>query len=115
VLVRARSSDEGPGCGRFIGFDYSPFSDFPVLWTTPILLFMTEQETAVLTFLQGCPEMFCARKEIARKAVHRSLYEENPHWLDAALLSLTDRGLIEKNDSAQYRIKPPEDSEVPLP
>ena len=42
----------------------------------------------LVSFLQGSPDAFMARKEIARKAVKRSVFEEDPHWADAALASL---------------------------
>ena len=66
---------------------------------------MTEEERAVVSFLETNPEAYFARKEIARKAVKRSVFEENPHWLDAALAALLLQGLIEQNDSGQYRLK----------
>jgi hypothetical protein len=45
-----------------------------------------------------------ARKEIARKAVKRTVFEENPHWADAPLASLLNQGIVEQNESAQYRL-----------
>lgn len=64
---------------------------------------MTETEYIVIRFLEASPETYYGRREIARKAVKRTLYEENPNWADAALASLRARGLIEENDSGQYR------------
>ena len=49
--------------------------------------------------------VFLARREIARKALKRALFEENPHWADAPLVSLVDQDLIEQNDSGHYRVK----------
>ncbi len=66
---------------------------------------MTQEETAIVLFLKASPEGYFGRKEIARKAVKRSEYEENQHWLDAPLASLLAQGIVEQNDSAQYRIK----------
>ncbi len=66
---------------------------------------MTEEEHAIVTFLGASPETFFARKEIARKAVKRRLYEENPHWLDGPLVSLVLQRLVEQNDAGLYRIK----------
>ncbi len=66
---------------------------------------MTHQEAAIVDFLQGNPEAFVARKEIARRAVRREDYEENPHWVDAPLTSLVSQGIVEQNDSAQYRLR----------
>ncbi len=67
---------------------------------------MTYEEAEIVHFLSGFPEIFVARREIARKAVKRSVFEENPHWLDAPLNSLLGRGVLEQNDNAQYRLKP---------
>ena len=66
---------------------------------------MTEAEFIIVTFLQSSPETFFARKEIARRAVRRSEYEENPHWADAALAGLLLKEVIEQNQSGLYRLK----------
>ena len=49
---------------------------------------MTYEEQLILSFLGGSPEAFFGRREIARKAVKRALYEQNQHWADAPLASL---------------------------
>ena len=66
---------------------------------------MTDAEQLILAFLGSSPETFFARKEIARKAVKRDIYEENQHWADAALASLVLKGVIQQNDSGQYRLQ----------
>jgi hypothetical protein len=65
---------------------------------------MSYEETAIIAFLRGCPDAFVARREIARKALKRTLFEENPHWADASLSSLVDQGLVEQNDSGHYKL-----------
>ncbi len=70
---------------------------------------MTQEEYAIVLFLQSTPETFYARKEIARKAVHRRVYEENPHWIDVPLAALVARGAVEQNDNGQYRWQRPKD------
>jgi hypothetical protein len=65
---------------------------------------MTYEENAILEFLKGSPESFRARREIARKALKRRVFEENPHWADAPLAALLAQRLIEQNEGAQYRI-----------
>jgi hypothetical protein len=65
---------------------------------------MTFEETAILTFLSGSPEAFVARREIARKALKRTIFEENPHWADAALSGLVDQHLVEQDEGGHYRI-----------
>jgi hypothetical protein len=66
---------------------------------------MTYEETAIMNFLKGNPDGYVARREIARKALKRAIFEENPHWADASLTALADQGLVEQNDSGHYRIK----------
>ena len=66
---------------------------------------MTDEEQLIMTFLNSSPETYFARREIARRAVRRQVYEENQHWVDAPLSSLVMQGMIEKNDSGQYRAK----------
>lgn len=66
---------------------------------------MTDEEQLILTFLNSSPETYFARREIARRAVRRQVYEENQHWADAPLASLVLRGVIQQNDGGQYRVK----------
>ena len=66
---------------------------------------MTYEEIAIVNFLKGCRDSFVARREIARKAQKRTIFEENPHWADAPLSSLVDQRVIEQNDSGHYQIK----------
>jgi hypothetical protein len=66
---------------------------------------MTYEELAIMAFLQGTPGCYVARREIARKALKRKVFEENPHWADAPLGGLVDQGLVEQDDSGHYRIK----------
>jgi len=66
---------------------------------------MTYEELAIMNFLKGSPESYAARREIARKALKRTIFEENPHWADAPLASLVDQGVVEQNESGHYRIK----------
>ena len=70
---------------------------------------MTDEESAILLFLQRSPDEFIARKEIARRAVKRKVFEENPHWVDAPLASLLNHRFVEQNDSAQYRLRKSEE------
>jgi hypothetical protein len=72
---------------------------------------MTEEEFNIVNYLQSSPETYFARREIARRAVKRQIYEENQHWADAALTGLLLKGLIEQNESGLYRLK--RDAEVP--
>ena len=66
---------------------------------------MTYEEMAIMNFLRGSPENFVARREVARKALKRTIFEENPHWADAPLAALVDQDLLEQNESGHYKIK----------
>jgi hypothetical protein len=66
---------------------------------------MNYEETAIINFLKCSPESYVARREIARKALKRTVFEENPHWADAALSALVDQALVEQDDSGHFRIK----------
>jgi hypothetical protein len=66
---------------------------------------MTYEEMAIINFLKGNPDSYVARREIARKALKRTIFEENPHWADAPLASLVDQGEVGQNESGHYRIK----------
>lgn len=65
---------------------------------------MTDEEQRITDFLKGSPDSFFARKEIARKAVKRTVYEENPRWAEAPLASLLDKGVVETNDGGHIRL-----------
>jgi hypothetical protein len=65
---------------------------------------VTEDEYIVLMFLKSSPETWFARREIARRAVKRKIFEENAHWADVPLASLVGRGEIEHKDGL-YRLK----------
>ena len=65
---------------------------------------MTPEETAILEYLKARPESAFAKREIARKAVRRAEYEENPHWADAPLAALVNQKLIEIDDNGNYHV-----------
>ena len=60
----------------------------------------------ILEYLKGSPETFFSRKEIAKRAVHRTVYEENPQWCVQPLHALVEKGLVEQGDGGHYRLKP---------
>jgi hypothetical protein len=66
---------------------------------------MSDEELCILNFLQTSPETYFARKEIARKAAKRAVYEANQHWANIPLDALLAQGKIEQNNTGQYRIK----------
>lgn len=67
---------------------------------------MNDFTQQILDFLRANPETYYSRKEICKRAVHRSVYEENPHWANQPLALLVSDGRLEQNDTGHYRIKP---------
>jgi hypothetical protein len=65
---------------------------------------MTSEEAAIINFLIGMPDSYVARREIARKALKRTVFEENPHWADAPLAGLVDKGLLQQDESGRYKV-----------
>jgi hypothetical protein len=66
---------------------------------------MAQEEDRIMDFPKARPETFFARREIARKAVKRRVYEEDQHWADVALASLLAQSLLEQDDSGFYKFK----------
>jgi hypothetical protein len=66
---------------------------------------MTTDEYVILQFLRAYPDSAFSRKEISRKAVKRTDYEENPRWAEIPLASLLAQGLVEADDSGCYQLK----------
>lgn len=66
---------------------------------------MTSEEDSIWLFLSESSESAFSRREIARRAVKRAVFEDNPRWGDDALNSLVARNVIEITDDGHYRIK----------
>lgn len=66
---------------------------------------MTDEQFLIMNFLRSSPESYFGRREIARRAVRRKVYDENQHWADAPLALLMTEGLIEQNAVGLYRLK----------
>lgn len=66
---------------------------------------MSREEYAVWLFLNENPESAFSRREIARRAVKRAVFEQNPNWANEALSALVARGVIEVDEQGCYRLK----------
>jgi len=67
---------------------------------------MNPEEQLILEFLRSAPESFFSRREIARKAVKRTEYEQNRNWADQPLAALVGRKLVELDGGGAYRLRP---------
>jgi hypothetical protein len=65
---------------------------------------MSDEESIILDYLKANPESAFAKREIARRAVRRVVYEQNPRWVDAPLQGLLNRKLIEVDQGGNYHI-----------
>jgi len=65
---------------------------------------MTAEELVIVEFMQHSPETGYSRMEIARKAVKRKEFEENPRWADAPLNALVDRKVVVLDKSGAFRL-----------
>ncbi len=66
---------------------------------------MTYDEHLILQFLRASPDSMFTRKEISRKAVRRTVYDENPRWAEVPLASLVGQGLVQVDENGYYQLK----------
>ena len=66
---------------------------------------MNDEQILILNFLRCSPELWFGKKEIARRAVRRRVFEENPHWADEQLVELIAQRVLEENENGQVRLK----------
>jgi hypothetical protein len=67
---------------------------------------MNDEEVLILRLLESSPDAVYSRREIARKAVRRKVFDENPNWAAASITHLLDRGEIEEDASGGIHCKP---------
>jgi len=65
---------------------------------------MSEEESQILEFLKSQPQSSCNKREIARRAVHRKVYEENPRWVDAPIQGLLNANLIQMDKNGGFHL-----------
>lgn len=66
---------------------------------------MSHEEDSIISLLKGSPHTGFARREIARRAVKRSVYEQNPRWVDEPLAALVARGVVVIDQDGLYHLK----------
>lgn len=69
---------------------------------------VTGEQQIILAFPKQNPGTAFSRREIARKALRRRVYdEENPNWADVALSALVAKALVIIDQVSCYRLPPP--------
>jgi len=66
---------------------------------------MTYDENIILQYLRANPDALFTRKEISRRAVKRTVFDENPRWAETPLASLVGQGLVEVDENGYYQLK----------
>jgi hypothetical protein len=66
---------------------------------------MNDEQIIIINFLRCSLETWFGKKELARRAVRRRVFEENPRWADEPLTELIAQGLVEENQTGQVRLK----------
>ena len=65
---------------------------------------MSDEHVIIINFLNGSPESWFGKKEIARRAVKRKVFDENPCWADGPIRDLIAQHVVEENKEGQVRI-----------
>lgn len=66
---------------------------------------MSDAESILMRFFQENPDARYSRKEVSRRAVKRSVFEEEPRWAEDTLNALVARGFLETDESGYYSLK----------
>ena len=67
---------------------------------------MDSDERAIFDFLKTWGATFVGAKEICRRATTKKRFHEEPDWAKQILLRMAERGILESDSQAKYRIKP---------
>lgn len=67
---------------------------------------MDADERDIYQFLKSWGDEFVAVREICRRAGGKRRYHENPEWAKTVLIRMEERGIVESNATAHYRVKP---------
>ncbi|PYJ03027.1 MAG: hypothetical protein DME25_13860, partial [Verrucomicrobia bacterium] len=67
---------------------------------------MDADEREICLFLKSWQHQFVSAREIARRAGGKWRFREDPNWALPVLGRLVERGLVETDANAHYRLKP---------
>ena len=67
---------------------------------------MDADERDIVTYLKTWSGQYVSAREIARRAASKKRYEKEPDWAVPVLGRLVDRGIIEADSRAHYRLFP---------
>lgn len=67
---------------------------------------MDADEQDIVTYLQRGPGQYISAREIARRAASKKRFLKEPHWAVSVLGRLVEKGILEANSLAHYRLVP---------
>ena len=67
---------------------------------------MDADEKEVCNYLKSWSGQFVSGREIARRAAGKWRFREEPNWAAPVLLRLVEKGILESDASAYYRLLP---------
>jgi len=67
---------------------------------------MDADEREIFLFLKTWGAGFVSYREIARRAGGKSRFHKDPDWAKPLLGQMVERGILEHDSSARYRIRP---------
>jgi hypothetical protein len=66
---------------------------------------MNDEQVIIINYLKTSPDAWFGKKEIARRAVKRRTFDDNPRWADEPIAELVSQKVIEENKDGQVRLK----------
>jgi hypothetical protein len=67
---------------------------------------VTSDERDIFQFLKTWGPVFTGANEICRRAAGKKKFYDDPHWAKSILTNMVERGILEKDNSGRFRIKP---------
>ena len=67
---------------------------------------MDADEKDVVTYLKAWAGQYISAREIARKAASKKRYQSEPDWAVPVLNRLVEKGIVEADSMAHYRLVP---------
>lgn len=67
---------------------------------------MDADEQDIVTYLQMWSGQYISAREIARRAASKKRFLKEPHWAVPVLGRLVEKGILEANSLAHYRLVP---------
>ena len=67
---------------------------------------MDTDERDIFQFLKSWGNEYVAAREICRRAGGKKRFHDNPEWAKPVLARMEERGIVESNAHAHFRIKP---------